>query len=173
MPGHKAKRWIIDPDESAEKRPPGRPPKLTPELTEQIAARLKAGNFRETACASVGIASRTLRIWLRQAAKDNEAGLETRFTKLSEALDVAEGDAEHIALQMARKSGAKDWRFWTWWLEHKCNRRWGYKATVEHTGADGGPMRHELSPAEIQAAVASRFGGSTTKHQDDDSSGEG
>ena len=108
-------------------------PKLTDSLIEQLTARLKAGNFRETACASVGIASRTLRIWLRQAREDTAAGKETRFTRLSAALDEAEGDAEHIAVQMARRAGKEDWRFWTWWLEHKCNKRWGYKAALSVT----------------------------------------
>jgi hypothetical protein len=108
-------------------------PKLTDELTTKIAARLKAGNFRETACASVGVSSRSLRKWLRQAVEDKAAGKTTRFTTLADALDEAEGDAEHIAVQMARKAGKEDWRFWCWWLEHKCNKRWGYKAEVRVT----------------------------------------
>lgn len=108
----------------------GAKPKLTPELTEQICARLKAGNFRETACAAVGIASRTLRIWLRQAAQDRVDKRATRYTKFADALDAAESEAEHLAIQRARIAGKDDWRFWTWWLEHKHNKRWGFKAAL-------------------------------------------
>jgi hypothetical protein len=136
-------------------------PKLNDQLIEDITARLKAGNFRETACASVGIASRTLRIWLKRAAKDREDGIESRFTKLSEALDRAEGDAEHIAVQMARKAGKDDWRFWTWWLEHKCNRRWGYNSKEE-----------DKQPASVVVNVITKDGADVDDGDDDRSESE-
>ena len=57
----------------------------------------------------------------------------TRFTRLSDALDLAESESEYIALQMARKAGKDDWRFWFEFLKHRYPKRYGLKANISLT----------------------------------------
>lgn len=103
-------------------------PKLTPELTEEICRRVRRCCWRETACASVGISSRTLRIWLRQAVQDFDQGLDTRFTRLSAALDEAESHAE-VQLTMAVMRGAmKDPRSALQLMAVRYRDRWAINA---------------------------------------------
>ena len=104
--------------------------KYTPELHENICKLIRAGNYRETACAAVGIHSGTLRKWLRAAA----AG-DSRYIKLAEDMAEAEAVAESrfntvitASAGTAQKPG--DWKAAAWWLERRFPHRYGPQIKV-------------------------------------------
>ena len=104
----------------------GRKTKCTPELTERIAQLIKAGNYRETACAASGVSSRQMREWLQKGAE----GLEP-FASFLEAMDVAEAGAEARHVLTITSASKEDWRAAAWILSRKYHKRWGDKIQVE------------------------------------------
>jgi hypothetical protein len=110
------------------------PCKLTPETAEKILERIRAGAYRETACAAAGIGSRTLRDWLRKAAHSKSCGVETKFTEFADRMDEAEAEAEHTELDFIRRAGSDDWRAAAWILERRGAKRWGIKKSIELSG---------------------------------------
>jgi hypothetical protein len=126
-----------------------RPTKLTPETHAKIVSLIRAGNFRETAAASAGIDSSTLRDWLRRGAKGEEP-----YATLSRDLDVAEADAEVRDVLIIGKAAGKDWRAAQWRLAVRSPERWAKAARVELSGRDGGAIRFDatkLTDAELLA----------------------
>lgn len=105
---------------------PGRPPKLTSEMETRLLSLLRAGVPREVACAGVGIADRTLRIWLTKA----RAG-EKSFQEFADKVEAAQAEAQSTMLVQIRKAGAKDWKAIAWMLERVFSGRYGYKSQVK------------------------------------------
>lgn len=97
-------------------------PKLTPELVERITVLLRRGLYRETACATVGISSRTLRHWLQRASEGGPHS--ARFRRFAEAIEKAEAEAEGIAAAAIMKAGMEDWRALAWILERRGRQRY-------------------------------------------------
>ena len=105
---------------------PGRPPKLTSEMETRLVALLKAGVPREVACAGVGIADRTLRIWLTKARAGEED-----YQEFADKVEAAQAEAQSTMLFQIRKAGAKDWKALAWMLERVFSGRYGYKSQVK------------------------------------------
>lgn len=103
----------------------GRPTKLDPAIHTKIVALIRAGNYLETAAATVGIDPRTLRHWLRKGAR----GIEP-YRQFAAEVDEAMGEAETAALAMLRAHGRKDWRALAWWLERTRPARFGQTLAV-------------------------------------------
>jgi hypothetical protein len=93
--------------------------KLTPQQ-QQIVDRVEAGNFRETACASAGVSTSTLRSWLRKGAKGKQP-----FKSFSEALDRAEADSEAAVAEKLAEMALKDPKTAVAFLERRWRERWG------------------------------------------------
>jgi hypothetical protein len=100
--------------------------KFTPELAERMVGLVRRGNFREMACAQVGVSSRTLRNWLSAAA----AG-DARYIDFALKLEQAEAEAEDLLVVSVRRAAMKDWKAAAWLLERRGAKRWGFKAQVE------------------------------------------
>ena len=103
-----------------------RDPKFTPALAAKFVEIVRRGNFRETACAEVGIDPSTMRKWLRAAANGDK-----RYANWVLELDRAEAEAEDIMVVAIRKAAIQDWRAAAWYLERRGPKRWGFKAQVE------------------------------------------
>jgi hypothetical protein len=103
----------------------GRPTKLTDELADLLLAKIASGAFLNVACESVGIASKSLEEWTRRGAADNEAGLDTIFSRFWMRLHRARASHE---IELARKVEEKtdeDWRAGAFVLERRYRERWG------------------------------------------------
>ncbi len=137
----------------AKRSGPGRPTSLTPEVSAKICKLLRAGNFRETACAAAGVDARSLRNWLKRGAAGEEP-----FRKFSEDLDEAEAAAEGTLVVKIQKGALEDWRAAAWLLERRGSKRWGYKAQVEHSA--GGTL------ADLLVAVSGATGITTGDDED-------
>jgi len=109
-------------------RGPGRRPKLTKDVEARLLKLLQAGVPKELACYAVGIASRTLRIWLTKAKDGNR-----QFVGFADKVEQAQAEAQALMLAKIRQHGNKDWRALAWILEHIASERFGYKAQVNVT----------------------------------------
>lgn len=122
-------------------------PKLTPELMERITVLLRRGLYRETACATVGISSRTLRLWLRRGAEGGPHS--ARYRRFAEAIEKAEAEAEGIAAAAIMKAGMDDWRALAWILERRGRQRY----SARHASKES----NEEAPAALADLLALGF----------------
>lgn len=100
--------------------------KFTVELGKRFCEIVRRGNFRETACAEIGITPPTMRRWLRMASEGHE-----ELRAWVRDLDAAEAEAEDVMVVAIRRAAIKDWRAAAWYLERRGPKRWGFKAQVE------------------------------------------
>lgn len=146
------------------KHPGGRPSKLTEEMIERIRVGMASGAYIETAAAQAGVASETLRDWLRKGA----AGKSALHRKFSATMEKAEAEAEMRALATVQEFGrgmfvevvtvttkgtgasavtetkterrpVREWTAAAWYLERRRPARWG-RRVVELQGAGGTPI---------------------------------
>jgi len=99
-----------------------------PGIGETICKILRRGNFREMACAQVGITSQTLRNWLRRGVGP---GAEEPFIQLVMDVERAEAEGEDLLITGIRRAGSTDWRALAWIAERLASQRWGYKAQAQ------------------------------------------
>lgn len=102
--------------------------KLTPEVHEKIVRLIRAGNYRETACAAAGIWARTMRTWLRLGSE----GLEP-YAQFAADIAQAEAEAEARDVALIAKAGTEDWKAAAWRLERKVHDRWARRDRPEVT----------------------------------------
>lgn len=114
----------------------GRPSVLTPALQEKILEAIKAGLFRQQAADWAGIGQRTLFTWLQQG-KAKPSSPQGAFRQ---AVLKAEKAAEMRCSALIQQAAGKDWKAAAWFLERKFHSRWGRQQTLQHTGAQGGPL---------------------------------
>lgn len=136
---------------------PHNEPKFTTELATKFVDIVRRGNFRETACAQVGITSRTLRNWLSAAAKGDE-----RYAQFVAELDAAEAEAESTMVLAVRKAGLSDWRAAAWYLERRGAKRWGFKAQVEFSVQEELSRILDVVEQQLGSEAASRIFGALT-----------
>lgn len=98
----------------------------TPELGANLCRVLARGNFREMACAQVGITTQTLRNWLRRGVAGEE-----QFAELLLNVEKAESTSEDLLVTGIQAAGKQDWRALAWILERLASQRWGYKAQAQ------------------------------------------
>lgn len=132
------------------KRRTGRPCKLTPKLRESICSALRAGNYIETAAIINGVNKTSLYAWLKKGGEERrrlEGGRNRKPTKKAKpyldflnAVEKAQGQAEARDVALIGQAAVSQWQAAAWRLERKFPSRWGRRASVEHTGKDGGPI---------------------------------
>lgn len=130
----------------------GRPLKLTPAVQETICKAISAGNYSEIAARYAGVASTTFYKWMALGEGENA---KDPFREFREAVENARATAEvrNIAMiQQAANNGT--WQAAAWYLERTAPNRWGRRSSVEVTGAEGGPVRMDISIDELEAKVA-------------------
>jgi hypothetical protein len=130
----------------------GRPLKLTPKVQEQICNAIKAGSYSEIAARYAGVGSATFYKWM--ALGDGDSA-ESPYKEFREAVENARAAAEvrNIGLiQQAANNGT--WQAAAWYLERTSPARWGRRSALEVTGAEGGPVKIDVSIDELEAKVA-------------------
>jgi hypothetical protein len=115
-----------------------RPTKLTPKLLAEILRNMRTCAYRETACAAVGIDSKTLRNWLKLAKRGGASN--AIYRTFAAGLEEAEAQAEIVDLTFISMAAKADWRAAAWRLARKSPERWGDRQRIEHSGPDGGPI---------------------------------
>lgn len=167
-------------------KPRGRPTEYTSEIAASICAGLAEGRSLRDVCSDEGMPSEsTVRTW----ALDDREGFSAQYTKAREVgyhamadelMDIADNgsndwmerrgsedagwvaNGEHIQRSRLRVDARK------WMLSKVLPKVYGDKQTLEHTGADGGPIKtqstldlasltdEELAAYRIVAAAAER-----------------
>lgn len=120
----------------------GRKPKLTRELNQRICEFLRAGNYAEVACASVGVGTTTFYRWLEEA--ETRGGL---FREFRDAVLAASAEAEMEAVTIIRS--VKTPEHAKWFLERRFPERWGRKERHEPPGDTFGKASSEQPVVNI------------------------
>lgn len=129
----------------------GKPTKLTPALAKKLVALVEAGNYVNVAASACGIGRQTFYDWQKRGEADLKTGTLTPFAELAELLDVAAAKAEVDAVALVRKQ-SKLWQASMTFLERRFPDRWGRRQAIEHSGPQGGPMQHAISPGALAKA---------------------
>ena len=152
----------------------GRLLKFNQEVAQKLVKGAQEGLHKQVCAWGAGIHPNTLDRWLEEG--DNETSEE--LGEFARAFRAAEADAERELVQRLRNLGTGEERAEKGnhapaveFLKRRWPKRWGDRAALEHSGPEGGPLRHEVTPADIQAAVAKRFGGKVAVEQDDTEDG--
>lgn len=148
-------------DSPRPRAPLGRRTLLTPEVQEAIVTAVGVGAYLDDAASTAGIGPSTLHLWMatgRQARERSDAGealtdREALCLEFMEAVEKARADASlrniHI-IQRAAQEGT--WQAAAWYLERTNPRKWGRHETYEVTGAEGGPIRVDVSSKDALRA---------------------
>lgn len=109
----------------------GPTPKLNDKVADQICSLVRAGAFLETAAASVGLPSRTIRIWMRRGREDlKNAHPKTRYAKFATKMIQASADFELSAEQLMSVAAHTDWRAAAELLKCRFPSRWNPSVRV-------------------------------------------
>ncbi len=92
----------------------------TPALGARLAAALKAGQQRKSACAAAGVSTSTLLRWLTWGAAGEEP-----FAAFALQANEAEAECEARAVLSIQIQGREDWRALAWYLERRFPLSWG------------------------------------------------
>ncbi len=96
--------------------------KLTYAVAKQIVIDIvEHGNYVETACAMNGIASSTMRLWMKRG-RENPASKYGAFERM---LRQATARQEAKRVKTILDASTETWTAAAWWLERKIPERWG------------------------------------------------
>lgn len=145
---------------------------------------LRAGNFRTTACAAVGISTQTLRNWVDRARAGEEPYADF-VADLEQVEALAEVETANVIAMCARgevpkdKDGNvipeeerpfRDWKAAAFLLERRGARRWAPTLKSELTGKDGEALiPAEPSPEAAAALLRLAFGDHARRALQEDS----
>lgn len=117
-----------------------------PGVIETIVTLLAAGAFLETAAATAGITSRTLRNWLRYAREGDE-----RFQPAAAAILEACAAFEHVLIERVRWAADTDWKAAAWLLEKRFPKRWGSIAQGEDIDGEDDRVAFDWQPSKTDS----------------------
>lgn len=128
-----------------------RPAKLTPEVQARIIEAVQAGNYMETSAQYANIGLSTFYRWM---AEGEGVRAPKRQREFREAVLQARAQAEvrNVTLiQRAANDGS--WQAASWFLERSFQNKWGRTGKVELTGANGDPMKVEVSVDQLNNKI--------------------
>lgn len=125
----------------------GRPSKFTPERREAIIDAIRNRIPYEYAAEANGICEETLYDWLRTARADRNAGIDSEYTKFSEAIKRAEMTRmrEHSDIISARP---ERWQADAWLLERRWPKLYGPNAQLNELNNRLSKLEHGEKPNE-------------------------
>ncbi len=127
------------------------PRKLTPEVHDKIVGAVRLGCYRETAAASAGIRSATLRDWLKRGARAAASGRVSKadkiYVELLHAIEQAEAEAEVLDLAKITAAATNDWRAAAWKLARLYPDRYSERRSA---GAGSAPSDEEPTSSDEQ-----------------------
>ena len=144
---------------------------------------LRAGSFRVTACAAVGISSDTLRNWEKRGHAGEEPFAEF-MAEVERVEALAEVETVNVIAMCARgevpkdKDGNvipeeqrpfKDWKAAAFILERRGAQRWAPITKNEISGKNGGPIvTGGVTPEAAAAIVRAQFGDQARRKLEED-----
>jgi hypothetical protein len=123
----------------------GRPGKLTTEVREKICAAVSAGSYIRAACNYAGIDRRTFSYWLARGKKARK-GIYRDFYL---AVRKAEADCEVATVAAWKRSMPENPGEYRHFLARRYPARWSERGRLELTGKGGGPVRSQVSVADL------------------------
>ncbi len=132
------------PDEN--KNRGGHPEKFTTEIRNKILVALQNHHFMSTAAALAGVHTRTVYEWMKQGARDEQAGIESEYAKFCMQVEHAIATSEGRALKKISDSAERgDTTDAKWILERRHADRWAKKDKVEVGGDPSQPIVVQLT----------------------------
>jgi hypothetical protein len=141
---------------------PGRPTLLDDDRLEAITNALRNGAYIDHAAQAAGISTRTYHGWMERGRTERDrinAGLapdpdEAPFVQLLHSVERAQSEAAVDLLgEIANHARNGTWQAAAWILERKFPRQWGRFDRSEVTGAEGGPVRLDVSTEDLERKV--------------------
>jgi hypothetical protein len=132
-----------------------RPTKLTLEIQDRIVSAIAGGNYLETSARYAGISPTAFYQWM---SKGDGKSAKSPYKEFRQAVEKARSQAEirNVALiQQAGNDGS--WQAAAWYLERSYPMRWGRNNRLEVTGAEGTPVKFEISVDELEKRVSDLF----------------
>lgn len=132
----------------------GRKPILNDETKTRFLTAIKAGNYRDAACAFAGVARPTFYVWM----KKGEEAPDSEYGKFRHEVIEAEAMAEAQMVMIWRTQMPGDYRAVRDFLERRYPDRWARREIITHDGlpenkADNGMTLKEIveSPGALTA----------------------
>lgn len=110
---------------------------LTQEVIDKVYEVLLEGNYANVACELAGICETSYYKYIREAKKDEDAGIESIYTKFAQTIKKAEAEAEKKYLETIKKASINTWQAAAWYLERKHRQKWATRTEIEHSGDVG------------------------------------
>lgn len=146
--------------------------KLTPQTQARIFQAIRAGNYKNTACAWAGISETTLQNWMKKgrAATDDKDPYARFLAGLNEAIATAE--VHNVAI--VQKAAEKNWQASAWMLERRHPERWSRndKQRIEmkaEIDVDGASSKDKLK--SLLDGIADRLKETADNRGDDSGTG--
>lgn len=121
----------------------GRPSKLTPETQAKFLSAIAAGAFPEVAATYAGIDRVTYFRWMERGAQERSGP----YVDFRNMVMQAEAEVELLAGGTLRTAALDDSKAAVTFLKLRFGRRWREHTVQEVTGAEGGPIAHEIAGA--------------------------
>ena len=146
-------------------KPIGAPTKLTPALQKKFVEQVKLGNYFKPVRGYCGITYTTFRDWMCRGEEDAKLGKVTIYSDFSDAVTVAEAEAEifivgkwreaiEARLKLLNKDPEKvDLRIFKDFLASRYNDRWGRNVTQTSINGKLDIDVKKLSNEELQEIV--------------------
>ena len=137
------------------------PYKLTDEVVERICARIAAGSFIKHACEAEFVTDEALRL-LCERDDGARAAVSAAGVSGTEALLKRLEKTEPEYDDEGRRVGGDDWKKFAWLAERRDREVLGpptskVESKSELTGANGAPIRVEMTPADARAELDRRL----------------
>jgi type IV secretory pathway TrbF-like protein len=114
--------------------------KLTPQIEADIVELIKAGNYVDHACSTVGIHKSTYYDWLAKAKASTRYN---KYVRFSDAVEKAQGWSIARDVAIITKASEKYWQAAAWKLERKHPDRFGrQRVDVQVTGKIDATVTH-------------------------------
>jgi hypothetical protein len=101
----------------------GRPSILSEDIIGVILKHISVGNYIKPSVEAAGINYSTFRTWIVRGEQDRAAGIESRYSLLTDQLARAQAEAEATIVDELRTSD--DWRAKAFIAERRWRDRWG------------------------------------------------
>lgn len=130
-----------------------RPTKLSKKITDRIVEAISQGAYQDVAARYAGIDPATFYRWMDKGSSDDAA---PEYREFHDAVENAKAAAEVDAVLVINRAALDGaWQAAAWWLERTRPKKYGRFDRNEVSGADGGPLRIDVSTDDLERKVAS------------------
>jgi ribosomal protein L22 len=126
--------------------------RLNKKTTDKIVDAIKKGAYQDAAARNAGVNPSTFYRWMDKGSKEDGA---EEYKEFYEAIENAKANAEVDAVMIINRAAVDgSWQAAAWWLERTRPKKFGRFDRNEVSGADGGPLRIDVSTEDLERKVA-------------------